>query len=375
MKNKKIHIACVMGTRPEVIKMAPIIHACKKNPAFKTTVINTAQHRDLIDDMLQIVDLNPDIDMNIMQEKQTLTSLTGQLFLKFEPIIAEHHFDVILAQGDTTTTFVASMAAFYHKIRFGHVEAGLRSGDYYQPFPEEMNRVLTSKLATWHFAPTEVEAAQLKKEGVSTSHIFVTGNSVIDSLHELSKRNAATPFALPKDKRIILVTLHRRESFGEPIKNIFAALIQLANTFSDIDIYYPVHPNPNVKDIAHQMLGGQTNIHLLKPMQYDQFVTLMKASYLILSDSGGIQEEAPALGKPVLILREKTERPLVVEKGLGKLVGSNTQLIVDTAANLLTDSAAYAQMAQHISPYGDGHTAQRIVDIIQQAFEHPKGET
>lgn len=375
MTHKKIHIACVMGTRPEVIKMAPIIHCFHKNPFFKTTIINTAQHRDLIDDMLKIVDLNPDIDMNIMQEKQSLTSLTGQLFLKFEPIIAKHNFDVILAQGDTTTTFVSSMTAFYHKIRFGHIEAGLRSGDYYQPFPEEMNRVLTSKLATWHFAPTSIEADQLKSEGVPPSNIHITGNSVIDSLYELSSRNATLGFDLPKNKRIILVTLHRRESFGEPIRHIFEALLQLANLFPDIEIYYPVHPNPNVKEIAHQMLGNQSNIHLLKPMQYDSFVSLMKASYLILSDSGGIQEEAPALGKPVLILREKTERPLVVNMGLGKLVGSNTQLIVESASQLLTNSTAYEKMAQHISPYGDGKTAQRIVDIIQRSFEHSDGVT
>lgn len=362
--NHLIKIACVIGTRPEVIKMAPIIAALKASGRFDVKVINTAQHRSLLDDMLIIFNLQPDIDLDVMKEGQSLTGLTGELFKKFEPIIAGQGFEVILAQGDTTTTLVAAMVAFYHKIPFGHVEAGLRSFDYMQPFPEEMNRVLTSKIAKWHFAPTMIESEILLKEGIAKENIYVTGNSVIDALYELEKRNTPLPFALPENKKIILVTLHRRESFGEPIKNIFSALLNIAAAHQDVDIYYPVHPNPNVHQLAHERLGQQANIHLLKPMRYDEFVTLMKNAYFMLSDSGGIQEEAPALKKPVLILREKTERPLVVELGLGKLVGSNERDIIQSAEMLLTDKKAYASMAKGLSPYGDGHAAEKIVKAI-----------
>lgn len=363
-----IKITCVIGTRPEVIKMAPLIKALRQDSHFEVTVICTAQHRSLLDDMLDIFEIKPDIDLNVMKEGQTLTGLTSELFKKFEPIMTGKACDVLVAQGDTTTTLVAALVAFYHKIPFAHVEAGLRSFDYQQPFPEEMNRVLTSKIATWHFAPTMVESEILLKEGVPQDNIYVTGNTVIDALYELEKRNTPLSFPFDKNKKNILITLHRRESFGEPLKNILDAFLIVAKNHPDVDIYYPVHPNPNVHDLAHQVLGEQPNIHLLKPMRYDEFVTLMKQSYFMLTDSGGIQEEAPALGKPVLVLREKTERPLVVELGLAKLVGANKKLIVDAVEELLTNEAMYHHMAKGISPYGDGHAAEKMVAAIKDRF-------
>lgn len=367
MKNK-IHVACVIGTRPEVIKMAPIIKELRKYPQYHIFVINTAQHRELLDDMLTIFQIAPDIDMNIMQNNQSLAELSGQLFLRLNSVMGSRKFDVVLAQGDTTTTWVAAQIAFYNNIKFGHVEAGLRSGDFRQPFPEEMNRVFVSKLATWHFAPTATEKQYLLNENVPEENIFVTGNTVIDSLYTIAKRNVALPFSLPKDKRIILVTLHRRESFGDSLRNIFQALIDIVNTLPDVHIVYPVHPNPHVHDTAYEILGNHDSIQLLSPLRYDAFVTLMQSAYLIMSDSGGIQEEAPALAKPVIILREKTERPLIVELGLGVLAGTHKQDILHHATEILTNPEKYKAMQKHISPYGDGLAAERIVKVIAEHF-------
>lgn len=364
MSDKPIQVACIIGTRPEVIKMAPVIKILKCQSSIDVCIVNTAQHRQLLDDMLGIFNIEPNIDMNIMQDNQSLATLTGNLFLRMEDLFKSHTFDCVIAQGDTTTTLVAAQVAFYHKIPFGHVEAGLRSYNLYQPFPEELNRVFVSKIATWHFAPTIAEKNNLLLENIAADSITITGNTVIDSLYLLSNKNISLPFNLSTTKRKILVTLHRRESFGQPIRQIFAALLQLVNIFPDIEIIYPVHPNPNVSSIANEMLGNHKQIKLLPPLRYDVFVNLMNQAYLIMTDSGGIQEEAPALDKPLLILREVTERPLIIELGMGILVGSNKDLIVAKATELLNNHTLYQSMQKHISPYGDGHAAERIVNVI-----------
>jgi len=370
VQNKNpVRIACVIGTRPEIIKMAPIIHELKHLPSFIVTVINTAQHRQLLDDMLHIFRIIPDVDLDIMQNNQSLPTLTGQLFLKLGNIITKDDYDVVLAQGDTTTTWVSAHVSFYHRIPFGHVEAGLRSNDLYQPFPEELNRILIAQLASWHFVPTEKERHCLLNENIDDKKIFVTGNTVIDSLHMIAKKNVKLPFNINKNKRIILVTLHRRESFGEALKNIFYSLLELVNIFPDIEIFYPVHPNPHVHKAAHDILGHSSSIHLLAPLTYDVFVSLMKQSYLIMTDSGGIQEEAPFLNKPILILREKTERSLVVRLGLGLLVGTKQEDIIRTVTLLLTDKERYTIMKKNMSPYGDGFSAKKIVHIIADTFK------
>lgn len=374
MSNGRQRIACIVGTRPELIKMAPIIFLLKKNPSYKVTVINTAQHRGMLDDMLKIFAIDPDIDLNVMQENQTLSLLTSRLFEKFEKALA-HQYDLILVQGDTTSTLVATEVAFFNHIPVGHVEAGLRSYDFHHPFPEEMNRVFISKLATLHFAPTQIEADILLSERIPQENIFITGNTVIDSLLDFAKRNTPIPITLNDNKRLILVTMHRRESFGEPLRNVFKAFHQLAETFDDIEIVYPVHPNPNVSKMAELELNHHPRIHLIKPVTYDVFVSLMNKAYLIMSDSGGIQEEAPALNKPLIILRDVTERPLIVTMGMAKLVGTNKKEIISVASALLSDHEKYHAMQKNISPYGDGHAAQRILKEINQFILDKQGIT
>lgn len=364
--DKKIRVACIIGTRPEVIKMAPIIWQLEKLPNVEVITINTAQHRSLLDDMLALLAVNPNVDLNVMRDNQTLADLTATLLDKLSELFSHEKFDFVFAQGDTTTTMVGALVAFYNKIPYGHVEAGLRSGDLYHPFPEEANRKLVSNIATLHFAPTSIEQDNLLKEGTPKDRVFITGNTVIDALYFVAEKNAPLSFEIPANKKIILLTMHRRESFGQPAHDIFSAIIELANQFNDIHIFYPVHPNPNIHDLAHQMLGGQSNITLLAPLRYDALVTLLKAAYFILTDSGGLQEEAPALNKPLLILREVTERPLVVEMGLAKLVGSNKNLILQEATKFLQNPAYYASFQKSLSPYGDGHAAEKIVAIFQQ---------
>lgn len=359
------NILCVIGTRPEVIKMAPIIWVLQQRKEFKTTIVNTAQHRSLLDDMLSLFKISPDIDMNIMRDNQSLTELTANLFSGMNKII-NSSYDFILAQGDTTTTFVSAMVSFYNKIPFGHVEAGLRTYDKWNPFPEEMNRVFVGQLATLHFAPSESEKMNLEQEKIDASSIFVTGNTVIDSLFYWAQKNTPLPFDLPKNKKIILLTLHRRESFGEPLVEVFTAIQKIVKKFPDVHVVYSVHPNPNVNNMAYDMLGDNPSVTLLKPVRYDQFVELLKASYLVCTDSGGIQEEAPALNKPLVILRAETERPLVVEKGVAKLVGTQQSCIIETVSTLLTDENKYRDMQKNISPYGDGHASTRIVDTITE---------
>lgn len=361
-------ILCVLGTRPEAIKMAPVILALKQQPWAHVRVLATAQHRQMLDQVLNFFDIEPDIDLNIMRPNQALTELTARLLLELDNVLLTEKPDVVLAQGDTTTVMTVALACFYHKIPFGHVEAGLRTWDMQNPFPEEMNRVIAGRLAKWHFAPTESSRQNLMQEGIPDSDVTVTGNTVIDALLMTAGRPLELGITLNESKRLLLVTSHRRENFGTPFKNICHALQTLAERNDDIQILYPVHPNPNVKDVAHEMLGKYRNIILCEPLDYAPFVAAMKIAYLIISDSGGVQEEAPALGKPVLVLRDETERPEAVDEGVVKLVGPNYDRIVEETQLLLDDPFAYSQMARGVSPYGDGKAAERIVKVLREHF-------
>ncbi|WP_406851080.1 UDP-N-acetylglucosamine 2-epimerase (non-hydrolyzing) [Herbaspirillum huttiense] len=363
MTTKKI--ICVVGTRPEAIKMAPIILALRADPAFDVKVLATAQHRQMLDQVLNVFGITPDIDFNIMRPNQALTALTARLLQAFDEVLLQEKPDVVLAQGDTTTVLTAALACFYHRIDFGHVEAGLRTGDMQKPFPEEMNRVMAGRLARWHFAPTESSRQNLLKEGVPDNQIFVTGNSVIDALHSVSSRQPEIGIDLDQSKRLVLVTAHRRENFGKPFEAICKAVKELVRKNPDIQVLFPVHPNPNVRSVVHAELADDPRIILSQPLDYLPFVGAMQRAYLILTDSGGVQEEAPALGKPVLVLRHETERPEAVHAGVVKLIGPNYDAILENAQALLDDEALYASMAKGVSPYGDGQAARRTVDVLK----------
>lgn len=367
MKQSKT-ILCVVGTRPEAIKMAPVILALKQQPWVDVRVLATAQHRQMLDQVLDFFGITADIDLNIMRPNQALTELTARLLLEVDQVLLREKPDVVLVQGDTTTVMAVALACFYHRIPIGHVEAGLRTWDMQNPFPEEANRVIAGKLAKWHFAPTEGSRANLLREGVSGGDILVTGNTVIDALLMTAARELDLGIELDPSKRMVLVTSHRRENFGEPFRNICRALRDLAESYPDVQFLYPVHPNPNVKDVAEAMLGDVPNFVLCAPLDYAPFVAAMKRAYLILTDSGGVQEEAPALGKPVLVLRDETERPEAVEQGVVKLVGPNYERIVAETRLLLEDKSAYRAMARGVSPYGDGHAAGRIVTTLATHF-------
>lgn len=366
--NSKQKILCVVGTRPEAIKMAPVILSLKREPWAEVRVLATAQHRHLLDQVLGFFGIYPDIDLNIMRPNQALTTLTARLLLDLDDVLIAEKPDVVLAQGDTTTVMTVALACFYHRIPFGHVEAGLRTWDMQNPFPEEMNRVIAGRLAKWHFAPTESSRENLEREGVAAADIVVTGNTVIDALLMTVSKEIEVGIALNDAKRLILVTSHRRENFGEPFRNICRALRMLAERNADIQILYPVHPNPNVKDVAYEMLGDCANIVLCDPLDYAPFIAAMKKAHLIISDSGGVQEEAPALGKPVLVLRDETERPEAVEMGVVKLVGSDEDRILAEVQRLLDDETVYHEMARGVSPYGDGLAAGRIVETLKAHF-------
>ncbi|MEG2115190.1 MAG: UDP-N-acetylglucosamine 2-epimerase (non-hydrolyzing) [Hafnia sp.] len=359
-------IMCTVGTRPEAIKMAPVILALKEQSWAEVRVLATAQHRHMLDQVMNFFGIVPDIDLNIMKPNQTLTELTARLLLELDKVLLEEKPDVVLAQGDTTTVFAMSLACFYRRIPFGHVEAGLRTWDMQNPFPEEANRVLAGRLTKWHFAPTQSSKDNLLREGIANQDITVTGNTVIDALLMTAAKDLTLGIELDDSKRLILVTSHRRENFGAPFKNICRALKTLAERNQDVQILYPVHPNPNVKDIAYEMLSEVSNIILCDPLDYSPFIAAMKKSYLIISDSGGVQEEAPALGIPVLVLRDETERPEAVDMGVVKLVGPNYDLILTEAQTLLDDPQAYKAMARGVSPYGDGKGAQRIVEVLKE---------
>lgn len=368
MNSEKKNVLCVVGTRPEAIKMAPVILALQQAPWARVRVLATAQHRQMLDQVLLFFGITPDLDMDIMRPNQALTTLTARLLLEFDNVLTSERPDVVLAQGDTTTVMTAALAAFYHRIPFGHVEAGLRTGDIANPFPEEANRVIAGRLARWHFAPTANSRGNLLREGVPDGEIFVTGNTVIDALLMTARRDLQLDVPIDDGRRVVLVTAHRRENFGAPFARICDALYTLAGLYPDVLFVYPVHPNPNVRDVAHARLGECANVHLCAPLDYAQFIAAMKRAYLIISDSGGVQEEAPALGKPVLVLRDETERPEAVEEGVVRLVGADPVRIVSEVRRLLDEPAAYAAMAKGVSPYGDGHSAARIVDVLGKYF-------
>ena len=355
------NILCVIGTRPEAIKMAPVVSALKAHPAgFAVTVVASAQHREMLDQILANFGIRPDIDLDIMAHNQSLPELTTRLLPALDRVLGTTTPDFVLAQGDTTTVLVTALACFYRKVRFGHVEAGLRTHNMASPFPEEMNRTLVGRLATRHYAPTDSAAANLGREGVPPGSIIVTGNTVIDALHHMVALAPALPFDIPLERRLVLVTAHRRENFGAPFEKILNAIARLVQAHPDIEVVYPVHPNPNVREPAHRILGHLDRVRLTEPLDYAGFVAAMVRSYLIISDSGGVQEEAPALAKPVLVLRQETERPEAVEAGVVRIVGVETEDILREAGRLLTDPEAYAEMAKGVSPYGDGRASERI---------------
>lgn len=365
-------VLVVFGTRPEAIKMAPVVAELAARDGFDPVVAVTAQHRDMLDQVLQLFDITPDFDLDIMQPGQSLTDITVRSISGLTPLVERIKPHAVLVQGDTTTTFAAALAAFYHKVPVGHVEAGLRTGDVYRPYPEEVNRRLTTRLARWHFPPTATSASHLLAENVPAGDITVTGNTVVDAL--LHVRDLPYQFppgspafeAIMQGKRIVLVTAHRRESWGEPMANIFTAVKRIAEKINDVHVLVATHSNPIVSEPAHRILGEMDRVDLLGPLEYLPFVKLMAASTLILSDSGGIQEEAPTLGKPVLVLREVTERPEAIDAGVVELVGTDVELIVDRATQLLTDPVAYAAMARHANPFGDGTAARQIVDVLDR---------
>jgi UDP-N-acetylglucosamine 2-epimerase (non-hydrolysing) len=362
-------VLSIIGTRPEAIKMAPVLRELERRTGeVRSIACLTGQHRELVDQALHVFAIRADHDLAVMQPNQSLAQLTANLIAKLDPLVRELQPDWVLAQGDTTTVFVASLVAFYNGVRFGHVEAGLRSGSRTNPFPEEVNRRLADVIADLHFVPTERARAALLREGHDGSSIVTTGNTVIDALREVSSRphdaSRGPLAAIPRGKRLVLVTIHRRESFGEPLKEICRALREVAERVPEAHLVWPVHPNPNVRGVVHEVLGGVASCTLLDPLDYVALVQVMKRSRLIVTDSGGIQEEAPFLAVPVLVVRETTERPEAIEAGVARLVGTARAAIVESACELLTDDAAHGAMARHVSPYGDGHAAPRIVERL-----------
>lgn len=395
-------ILSIFGTRPEAIKMAPVIHKLARranNNGLRSVICVTAQHRQMLDQVLDILQIRPDIDLNLMQEDQTLGAISAEAMTSVTEVLKRERPDLVLVQGDTTTAMVASLAAFYERIPVGHIEAGLRTKDRYSPFPEEINRRMIGVLASHHFAPTQRAADNLRREGVPAKDIFVTGNTVVDALRWVvdqplspSARELLNRFGIPQGERrtglppgknnddrnggscetrssdgglrTILVTAHRRENFGRPFEFICEALRGLVERNPEVQLVYPVHMNPRVREPVGRILQAQNRIHLIEPLPYDVFAQLMKRAYLIITDSGGIQEEAPALGKPVLVVRRETERPEAVEAGCVKIVGTNPHRIIAETERLLRDECEYERMAQAVSPYGDGHAAERILQII-----------
>ncbi|MFH7829171.1 non-hydrolyzing UDP-N-acetylglucosamine 2-epimerase [Kluyvera chengduensis] len=368
-------VLTVFGTRPEAIKMAPLVHALAKDPHFEAKVCVTAQHREMLDQVLNLFSIVPDYDLNIMSPGQGLTEITCRILQGLKPVLESFKPDVVLVHGDTTTTAAASLAAFYQRIPVGHVEAGLRTGDLYSPWPEEANRTLTGHLAMYHFAPTENSRQNLLRENLSDKRIFVTGNTVIDALFWVRDRvmndkalntdlSLRFPF-LNSGKKMILVTGHRRESFGQGFEKICHALAEIAASNPDVQIVYPVHLNPNVSEPVNRILGHIDNVMLIEPQEYLPFVWLMNHAWLILTDSGGIQEEAPSLGKPVLVMRETTERPEAIDAGTVRLVGTDSQRIVDEVTRLLRDEEEYQRMSRAHNPYGDGRACERILSALK----------
>ena len=367
---RPLKVLSVFGTRPEAIKMVPVILELMRRPGdFESRVCVTAQHRDMLDEVLSLFNIWPDYDLDIMCPNQSLSYVMAAVLTKLEPILAEERPDWLLVQGDTTTVLAATLAAFYQRIKVGHIEAGLRTGNKFHPYPEEINRVMTDHVCDLRFAPTEESRQNLLREGIPDRTILVTGNTVIDALRMIVRQpydaTGGPLDTLPPGRRLVLVTAHRRENFGEPIRNICQALRQLADVFvGDVHLIYPVHRNPNIQRPVYEMLSDHLGITLLDPVDYQTMAHLMNRAVLILSDSGGIQEEAAGLGKPVLVLRETTERPEGVEAGVLKVVGTDPEAIVQEASLLLTDAAAYERMARAVNPFGDGRASQRIANAL-----------
>jgi UDP-N-acetylglucosamine 2-epimerase len=379
-----VKVLVVVGTRPEAIKMAPVVRALINRPShFETRLCLTGQHRDLLDPVIRLFELPVDVDLNVMRPGQSLFETTSAVLRGMEEVLSSWAPDMVLVHGDTTTAFAASLASFYQQIPVGHVEAGLRTADVRRPFPEEMNRRLSDQLCTWFYAPTPRACENLVREGVNPDHVIVTGNTVIDALMDVSGR----PFvfedpaldALGRERKLLLLTAHRRESFGAPFASICAAVKAIVEHDPEVELLYPVHPNPNIKKAAETLLGGRERIHLIPALSYEPFVHLMKKSTLILTDSGGIQEEAPSLGKPVLVLRDESERPEAVEAGTAHLVGTDPARITAAANALLGDPAARAHIAAIPNPYGNGHASARIAEHLEglaagAAGRHSGGE-
>ncbi len=363
---KKIKVLSVIGTRPEVIKMAPVIKELdKRKHRFEQTVVLTGQHRDMCRPYLELFSIAPDADLAIMQQNQTLNSIIGGIMAAFPPVLAQMKPDVVLVQGDTSSAFAAALVAFHAQIKVGHVEAGLRTDAKYNPFPEEMNRALIGRMADFHFAPTARARANLLREGVAADHVHVTGNTSIDALMMTLPDSRRQGIGIALDSgRVLAVTTHRRESFGEPLTNTLAALRRLLDRYSDLQVVLPVHYNPNVRTKVYEMLNGIPRVHLIEPLEYRSFIALLDRADVILTDSGGVQEEAPSLGKPVLVLRETTERPEGIEAGTARLVGTNVNQIVAAVSTLFDDANAYQAMANAVNPYGDGAAAGRIADAL-----------
>ena len=368
---KKLKVMLVFGTRPEAIKMAPLVLELQKHSdSIETITVVTAQHRQMLDQVLETFNIKPHYDLDIMGQNQSLLDITGKILEKFDPIVKQERPDMILVHGDTTTTFAASLVAFYNQVRIGHVEAGLRTFDKYSPFPEEMNRQMTDNLADLYFAPTSESKENLLKENHPESAIVITGNTAIDALkltvqsdyyHEVLDQ-------LDTDKKLVLVTMHRRENQGQPMRNVFTALREMVDLHQEIEVVYPVHLSPAVQETANDILAGHDRIHLIEPLDVLDFHNLASRSYFIMTDSGAVQEEAPSLGKPVLVLRDTTERPEGVRAGTLKLVGTDPVRVKEAMAAILTDETLYRQMSQAPNPYGDGRASERIVQSIQQYF-------
>ncbi|MDD4564025.1 MAG: UDP-N-acetylglucosamine 2-epimerase (non-hydrolyzing) [Eubacteriales bacterium] len=367
-------VLTVFGTRPEAIKMAPLVKKLNKDSRIESILCVTAQHREMLDQVMELFELVPDYDLNIMKANQTISQITSNVIMGLEEILIKEKPDIILVHGDTTTTFASALAGFYQQIKVGHVEAGLRTYDKYSPYPEEMNRILTGNIADLHFSPTERNRQNLLREAIAEDKIFITGNTVIDALLEVADK----PYVFENEvlkgidfesKRVITVTCHRRENLGENMEHIFSAIRDIAEEFDDTEIIYPMHMNPKVRETAGKILGNTRRVRLIEPLQYQPFVNLMAKSYLIITDSGGMQEEAPSLGKPVLVVRKETERPEAIEAGTVKLAGVSRENIYRMTRELLTDKDAYDKMSRAANPYGDGHACERIIDILVQYEE------
>ena len=372
----KIKVMSVFGTRPEAIKMAPLVKQLEKTPEIESIVCVTAQHREMLDQVLEIFDLHPQYDLNIMQSRQTLAGITTRALTGLEEVMGQEKPDIVLVHGDTSTTFAGALAAYYNQVKVGHVEAGLRTYDKYQPFPEEMNRKLTAAITDHHFAPTANAKANLLKENIKEDDIYVTGNTVIDALQATVKdsfdfHNPKLEEAIRSDHKLILMTTHRRENLGAPMRHVYQALKEVLKDNPDAEAIFPMHKNPKVREVAEAVLGKMERVHLLEPMDYEPFANLMARVDIVLTDSGGIQEEAPALGKPVLVLRNTTERPEAVTAGTVKLIGTGKEDVYAATSRLLNDEKYYRSMAEAVNPYGDGQAAKRIVTYLLHTHGYP----